>query len=558
LVHRVMANASTSPTVDASDFAARLAAATQALIVGDHAACVAACQSLHAEALLVGDMTMAAEAAVLLAKDFANQLDALTAQHWAKQGLQAATQAPAPALQAVAWVVIASTSAQQEQPVEAIAAMQQALDLLDERMPGDVQRTVFTGVGLSYMSMGMPIQALEALRKAAEMAVKLGGSASLVARARVNVLYAAVASYDLMLSVDPTGAAQLLAQAQAECEQLKSDAGLAGNQHARSSYCHTAGMVMHRAGQLEQARALLTEISVEDAQVSHYVKRDLLIALGRVAMAQTDTAAAIAFAKRALLEQPLDDTQLRHAGDLLRASELADLLGDAPRALALHKRYHARVVRNEHAAFDARVADLSATVAAQSMRLEINELQQRNAGLSSTFKQLSDLALTDALTGAANRRGLEEAFTQLRANGQAVVLAMLDLDHFKQVNDRFSHVVGDQVLRQAAQLMAESLRDRDQLGRFGGEEFTALLVDAALPEAVVVAERLRERVQAFDWDQVAKGLVLTISVGIVTVRSGEPFQQAVGRADVLLYAAKTQGRNRVLAESVDTPPTDGV
>jgi diguanylate cyclase (GGDEF)-like protein len=346
----------------------------------------------------------------------------------------------------------------------------------------------------------------------------------------------------------------LLLDAQAECEQLKSDAGLAGNQHARSSYCHAAGMVMHRAGQHEMARVLLSEIAIDSEQVSHYVKRDLLIALGQVAMSQGDTPTAIAYAQRALQTQALDDASLRHAGDLLRASELAQLLGDAPRALALHKRYHARVIRNEHAAFDARVAELSATVAAQSMRLEINDLQQRNAGLSSTFKQLSDLALRDALTGAANRRGLEEAYGAVRDVGAPLVLAMLDLDHFKQINDRYSHGVGDQVLREAGRLMAESLRDGDRLGRYGGEEFTALLVQTALPEAFGVVERLRQRVQAFAWDQIAPGLQVSLSAGTVMVRPGELFEHAVSRADVLLYAAKAQGRNRVLAEDIPASP----
>jgi diguanylate cyclase (GGDEF)-like protein len=227
---------------------------------------------------------------------------------------------------------------------------------------------------------------------------------------------------------------------------------------------------------------------------------------------------------------------------------LAELVGDNARALALYKHYHARVVRNEQAAFDARLADLSATVAAQSMRLEITELQARNAGLSETFKSLNDMALTDALTGVANRRGLEQKFDALRATGQSVVLVMLDLDHFKQINDRFSHGVGDQVLRQAAVLMGAALRERDQLARYGGEEFTALLAGTDLPEALAAAERMRKSVQVFDWPSVATGLHVTISAGMVAVVDGEPFQSAAGRADAFLYQAKSQGRNRVVMD----------
>jgi diguanylate cyclase (GGDEF)-like protein len=536
--------------------AARLKQTRWAMTTGDHAGCVAQGQALYAERVAAGDSAVAADVAVLLAKDHANNLNAEMAMLWAQRGQQAAVLAGDAQLQAMSCVVMASTHAQEERPAQAIAAMQQALGLLDDHMAIETRRTVFTGVGLSYASMGMPLQALDALRKAVDITL-LGTNPLQRARARVNVLYVAVEGYDLLLSVDPGRAASVLHEALRDCELLENDAQLANNPHARASYCHGAGMVMFRAGRLDLARTLLSEVSVDDERTPAMVRRDVLIDLGRVAQAQGDAAAAQACAQRAGALNALGNKGLRHARDLLQASLLADLQGDLAGALALYKRYHARVVSNEHAAFDAQVAELSATVAAQSMRLEISDLQARNAGLSSTFKQLTDLALTDALTGAANRRGLEEGFARLRDGGQTMVLAMLDLDHFKQINDQHSHGVGDQVLRQAGRLIADSLRDRDLLGRYGGEEFTALLVETNLPEAVSVAERLRQRVQDHPWQDLSDGLGLTLSVGIVTVRPGEAFEKAVARADLLLYAAKTQGRNRVLAESVGPSSADG-
>jgi diguanylate cyclase (GGDEF)-like protein len=550
-----MSSPTSTPTSEQpNSFERRLALASTAMSLGQHAACSQACQALYADAQAAGDANMAAEAAVLLAKDFSNAQDLTQCMHWAELGLQSAVACQAPQLQAVAWVVMSSTNARLQEPVKSVVGIQQALALLDDGMTVEVQRSVFTGIGLSYMSLGMPLQALVTLEKASAI-VQAAGNPSQRARARVNVLFAIVASYDLLVSLDAPRAAKLLADAQGECDRLKADAQLAGNSHAWASYCHAAGMVLYRVGDLPQARTSFEEVLKVDAEMPDVVQQAVLVRLGRVLMAQGEAAQALACAKKANALRRSEDDTLRLAEDLLQASELAELMGDPTAALALYKRYHARVVRNEQAAFDARVADLSATVAAQSMRLEISDLQARNAGLSSTFKQLNDLALTDALTSAANRRGLEQAFTGLRANDQTVVLAMMDLDHFKQVNDRFSHGVGDQVLRDAARLMAESLRDRDFLGRYGGEEFTALLVDTALPEAVLVAERLRERVQAFDWVSIADGLAVTISVGVVTVRAGEGFAEAVARADVLLYAAKAQGRNRVLAEGFQT---DGV
>jgi diguanylate cyclase (GGDEF)-like protein len=550
-----MSSPATNLTSDAPDsFERRLASASAAMALGDHATCTQTAQGLYADAQAVGDAAMVAEAALLLAKDYSNAQDLTRCMHWAELSLQAAQACAAPHLQAVAWVVMSSTHASLEQPVKAVAGIQQALALLDDRMTPEAQRSVFTGIGISYNALGMPLQALSMFQKASA-ALQDASHPSQRARGRGNVVFAMLASYDLLETLDAPRAERLLREAQCECELLKVEARLAGHAHAWAWYCQAAGMVSYRLGDFAEARSLFEAALKADARIPAALQSSLLVRLGQVLLAQGDREQALICAQGASALRTSEGNTLRLAEDLLQASELAELMGDSASALALYKRYHARVVRNEQAAFDARVADLSATVAAQSMRLEISDLQARNAGLSSTFKQLNDLALTDALTATANRRGLEDAFADLRAADQTIVLTMMDLDHFKQVNDRFSHGVGDQVLREAARLMAESLRERDRLGRYGGEEFTALLVDTALPEAILVAERLRERVQAFDWAGVAVGLAVTISVGVVIVRAGESFAQAVARADALLYAAKAQGRNRVLAEGVHT---DGV
>ncbi len=544
---------------ESASLAQRLVLASTAMSLGHHTACSQACQALYADALAAGDFVMAAEAAVLMAKDFSNAQDLAQCMHWAELGLQAAVTSQSRQLQAVAWVVMSSTNAKLQEPAKAVMGIQRALALLDAGMTAEVRRAVFTGIGLSYMSLGMPQQALVTLEKAS-VVVQADGNPSQRARARVNVLFAMVASHDLLVSLDAHAAATLLDDAWRECDLLKVDAQLAADAHAWASYRHAAGMVLFRAGDLPGALSSFEAVLQADLEMPPLVHQAVLIRLGQVLLAQGDPARARVCAQKANALRSDDSVVLRLADDLLQASDLAELMGDSAAALRLYKRYHARVVRNEQAAFDARTADLSATVAAQSMRLEISDLQARNAGLASTFKQLNDLALTDVLTAAANRRGLEEAFVSLRAD-HSMVLAMMDLDHFKLVNDRFSHGVGDQVLREAARLMDEALRDRDRLGRYGGEEFTALFVDTTLPDALVIAERLRDRVQTHIWAGIAEGLAVTISVGVVSVIPDESFAQAVARADVLLYAAKAQGRNRVLAEGVPGPkglPTDGV
>jgi diguanylate cyclase (GGDEF)-like protein len=155
------------------------------------------------------------------------------------------------------------------------------------------------------------------------------------------------------------------------------------------------------------------------------------------------------------------------------------------------------------------------------------------------------------LTGALNRRALQAAFASIDRSD--LVLGMVDLDHFKRVNDELSHVVGDRVLTQVVHLIQDTLREHDRLGRFGGEEFTVLMPMVKRAHLGVLAERLRRHVEAYDWSELATGLHITLSAGFVAVRPDESFEEAVSRADALLYLAKSQGRNRVAVEPEARP-----
>jgi tetratricopeptide (TPR) repeat protein len=266
----------TQPGLDASagarDFATQFAQATEAMAQGQYADCTARCESLHTEALALGDTLMAAEAALLLAKSHSNNQDGVLAMRWAQLGFDAAQACQAKSLQAVACVVMASTHAQAERAVQSVESIQKALGLLDEGMTSEVQRTVFTGIGLSYTAMGMPLQALLALKKASAV-VQADGNASQKARARVNVLFAMVASHDLLIHIDAPQAAALLEDAQRESDLLQADSLLAGNAHARAAYCHGAGMVHFRAGRLAQALASFNEVLDSDQTMPAHLRR---------------------------------------------------------------------------------------------------------------------------------------------------------------------------------------------------------------------------------------------------------------------------------------------
>ena len=122
-------------------------------------------------------------------------------------------------------------------------------------------------------------------------------------------------------------------------------------------------------------------------------------------------------------------------------------------------------------------------------------------------------------------------------------VAVIDLDHFKRVNDRYGHAVGDDVLRTIARILLDNIRSSDLLARMGGEEFILLFADTGLSVAGEVCERLRRAVEAFDWGQVASELEQTISVGLCEAGDTLDVRALVERADAALYQAKHGGRS---------------
>jgi len=163
--------------------------------------------------------------------------------------------------------------------------------------------------------------------------------------------------------------------------------------------------------------------------------------------------------------------------------------------------------------------------------------------------ELIDLAIYDSLTGFCNRRRFEsrlaEEIVKARA-GQALALLMLDLDHFKAINDRHGHLVGDQALAAVAQILRDGAPDGAVIGRFGGEEFSVLLPGTGLAIAVAVAENLRKAVAAAPLALQELQLAVTISIGVAAC-SGAAADAAtlLHAADDELYRAKQRGRNRV-------------
>lgn len=164
------------------------------------------------------------------------------------------------------------------------------------------------------------------------------------------------------------------------------------------------------------------------------------------------------------------------------------------------------------------------------------------------------LADHDALTGVLNRRALvrrlHEAETQARAQHQPLALIFLDMDHFKSVNDRYGHQTGDACLRVVAEAIADELRPPDSLGRYGGEEFVAVLPGTTQRHAMAVAERIRHSIETLPVHARGHTLQTTVSIGVASLLGpADTVDELIARADAALYRAKMQGRNNVVADA---------
>jgi diguanylate cyclase (GGDEF)-like protein len=170
-------------------------------------------------------------------------------------------------------------------------------------------------------------------------------------------------------------------------------------------------------------------------------------------------------------------------------------------------------------------------------------------------QRLHERAMTDELTGALSRRALNETsgalIARLRHQGQRLAVVMIDIDHFKQVNDRHGHAAGDSVLRQAGELLRTELRGDALLARYGGEEFVALVPVPDLPSARRAAERMRLAVLQRQWGaELPPETQVTASLGVSLLAADESLEAALARADEALYRAKHAGRNQVQVELV--------
>jgi diguanylate cyclase len=198
------------------------------------------------------------------------------------------------------------------------------------------------------------------------------------------------------------------------------------------------------------------------------------------------------------------------------------------------------------------VSTKSTQVSMGLMRQQIQESRQEVVALRDRLEKVTEEALTDPLTGLVNRKGLSKAIeVAMLPNGETrpyPSLLMIDIDHFKKINDTYGHLLGDKVIKVVGETLKRQIKGKDTAARYGGEEFCVLLPETELKDAAKVADNIRVSVEntrikrVSDQQEIGR---VTISIGVARYQPEEPMVDFFERADCALYRSKNEGRNRV-------------
>ncbi|UXY16035.1 diguanylate cyclase [Chitiniphilus purpureus] len=325
------------------------------------------------------------------------------------------------------------------------------------------------------------------------------------------------------------------------------------------------GQIQHHLGTLSMASGDLglaeahfrTALALHMDTCNSAGQAQALLALGQLAERQGDSATAERDLLRAAMLADTLSTPRLNSDIHFALSQLYEVRGDMTHATAHYLEYHTHYQRangrdRRGGVSNRRLAAIEMRLKLLTSEIELSQLRQESDAGRERMLQLEQAAYRDALTGVHNRRALTDYLPDLLSAAEQthtpLSMLLIDFDHFKQVNDEFSHAIGDAVLREAARLFSQTLTPEDLLLRYGGEEFALVLPHADQQQAVDTAEALRLRVAAFDWELLAPGLVVTISVGCAQFHPGDNTEILLSRADLALYLAKRSGRDRVAVE----------
>ncbi|AZF02894.1 diguanylate cyclase [Pseudomonas sp. R5-89-07] len=244
------------------------------------------------------------------------------------------------------------------------------------------------------------------------------------------------------------------------------------------------------------------------------------------------------------------DTQIREQVDGLQSSvqEAADL-DSLKQVLESHLEGLLGTMDEHQQQRDQREQEVAARL--QGLAERVANMEQEAQGYREHLEIQRQKALVDPLTGLPNRAAwserLDHEVNAWHQRGNSLSLAMLDLDHFKRINDGYGHLAGDKVLKIIANVLSKRLRPSDFIARFGGEEFVLLMPNSALADALAVGDALRAAIEACPFHFKGEPVTITVSMGVAQFQPGERSDLALKRADEALYRAKAAGRNQVQA-----------
>ncbi|WP_420129163.1 diguanylate cyclase [Longimicrobium sp.] len=341
--------------------------------------------------------------------------------------------------------------------------------------------------------------------------------------------------------------------------------GLRAVGHADEASCLSdLGRIHQARGDDETARALyLRSLALARDRDARIYEPEILIRLGCVEARLGEADQGLAHLHEALriAEAQGARQQVYAAHEAL--SRVHEIRGEPAKALEHFRAYHHAWREVFSTETNLRVQSAMLRSEVRQSRREAEILRQKNEALSAAddekarlLEQLRAQATElerqtreDALTGLSNRRHLDRLldaeWERALRFGRALTVAMLDLDRFKGVNDRFSHAAGDEVLRIVARILRDHTRGVDVVARYGGEEFCVVLVETRKDEALRLCNRLRETVAAYDWSVIHPELTVTLSAGLGSIDEADTPDDLLGIADARLYTAKHAGRNRV-------------
>ncbi len=345
--------------------------------------------------------------------------------------------------------------------------------------------------------------------------------------------------------------ASLLQQAVLDGEEAVALCCEQKNRHREAIARSNLGPMLVLAGRQEHARQQML-LAIDLATTLHCPG---LATEAEMGLQELDLAAGRVDEAIARASQLLPIVQAQNDIDTaLRAHELLYRIhksqGRFELALSHHESLHATKLKTLEQQAQVQSRILLNKLALDDARHQAEQAQRDAVLQRMRAEELDRAAHSDALTGLLNRRFLDRQLPLLmahaKAHAQPLAAAMIDIDHFKRVNDSHGHAIGDRVLTELAGLLRQATRGSDLAIRMGGEEFLVVLVDTPPQRASEICERLRHVVLAHSWHQIAPGLTCTISVGLSQCLPDEETAAWLHRTDTALYAAKHQGRNRVV------------